>query len=128
MTEDSKPRPPKDRPWRWLMAPALAAIYPVLSLYSDAVREANEADVVICGIVIVAAAILVALLFRFVFSGAPRASLAAVVFVIWCFAFSGYVRVGRVIIESVSATPYRDYFLYTFWILLIFPALYLVWR
>jgi hypothetical protein len=71
---------------------------------------------------------LIALLFRLVFSSAPRASLAAVVFVVWCFSFSGYVRVGRVIIESASATPYRDYFLYTFWTLLIFPALYLVWR
>jgi hypothetical protein len=128
MTDDSKPQPTKDRPWRWLMAPALAALYPVLSLYSDSVRDANMPDVVICGIVIAAVAILVALLFRFVFAGAPRASLAAVVFVIWCFGFSGYVRLGRVMIESVSATPYRDYFLYAFWILLIFPALYLVWR
>jgi hypothetical protein len=129
MTEDSKPQLSKqDRLWRWLMAPALAAIYPVVSLYSDAVREANEPDVVICGIVIVVAAILVALLFRFVFSGAPRASLAAIVFVIWCFAFSSYVRAGRVVIESVSATEYRDYFLYTVWILLISPALYLVSR
>jgi hypothetical protein len=128
MTEDSKLQPSKDRPWRWLMAPALAATYPVLSLYADAVSEANVRDVLISGIVIVAAAIVVALLFRFIFSGAPRASLAAVLFVIWCFAFSGYIRIGRYAIESVSATTYRDYFLYVFWLLLIFPALFLLWR
>lgn len=128
MTEDSKPEQSKDRPWRWLMAPALAAAYPLLSLYSDYVLEANEPDVVVCGIVVVAAAILVALLFRFVFSGAPRASLAAVVFVVWCFAFSGYMRVGRCVIESVCATPYQDYCLYAFWVFLIFPVLYLLWR
>ena len=128
MTTDSESQPPKDRPWRWLMAPALAAIYPAVSLYAVDVREANVHDAAICGIVIAAAAIVIAYLLRFVFSSAPRASLAAVLLVVWTFAFSGYVRVGRYIIESICVTPNRDYYLYAFWIVLIFPALFLLWR
>jgi hypothetical protein len=128
VTADFKPQSSKDRPWRWLMAPALAALYPVLFQYADSVSDANVRDMVTSGFVVVAAAILVALLFRFVFDGAPRAGIAAFVFVVWCFAFSSFVRVGRYIVESICVTPYRDYYIYTFWILLIFPALYLVGR
>src|SRR5690242_7397251 len=128
MNEASNSTPTKDRPWRWLIAPALAALYPVVSLYADAVSEANVHDVLLSGAVLVAAAIIVALLFRLVFTGTPRASLAAVVFVIWCFAFSGYVRIGRYVIESIGSTPYRDYYLYGFWIFLIFPAMFFLWR
>ena len=128
MTADLKPQSSKESPWRWLMAPALAALYPVLFQFTDSVADANVRDVAMSAIVVVAAAIVAALLFRFVFSGAPRAGIAAFVFVVWCFAFSSFVRVGRYIIESICITPYRDYFIYTFWILLIFPALFLVWR
>ncbi len=128
MTADSNSPQPIDRPWRWLMAPALVAIYPVLSLYAESAREANARDVVTCGIAVLAVAIVVACLFRLVFSGAPRASLAAVLFVVWTFAFSGYVRVGRYIIELICVTPNRDYYLYAFWLLLLFPSLFLVWR
>ena len=110
------------------MAPVLAALYPVLSLYTESAPEANMHDAVACGIVIVAGAIVVAYLFRSVFSGTTRASLAAVLFIVWTFAFSTYVRVGRYIIESVCVTPNRDYYLYTFWILLLFPALFLLRR
>jgi hypothetical protein len=128
ITAVANPQLPTARPWRWLMAPALAALYPVLSVYADYVREANERDVVICGIVVVAAAILVGYLFRFVYPSAPRASLAAVVFVIWSFAFSGYIRIGRRATEPVCSTAYCDYILYVVWILLIFLALFLLWR
>ncbi len=110
------------------MAPVLAALYPVLFQFTESVADANVRDVLISGCVVVAAAVLLALLFRLVFSGAPRAGIAAFVFVVWCFAFSSYVRVGRFVIESIITTPYRDYYIYIFWILLILPALFLVWR
>ena len=52
---------------RWLVAPLLAAIYPVLSLYTQTLRDANVRDAVVCGIFIVLPALAVAFLFRLVF-------------------------------------------------------------
>ena len=122
------PQPQLDRHWGWLIAPALAAIYPTLALFAGSVREATWPDVVICGVVIVAATIAVAYLLRIVYSGIMCASVAAVVLVVWCFAFSSYMRVGRFIIEPIGVSKYNDYILYGFWMLLIFPLMILLWR
>ncbi len=59
-------------------------------------------DAAICGFVVLVAAIVLAFLLRFVFSGAKRASFAAVVIVVWCFAFGASCELAGDIIESIS--------------------------
>src|SRR5947209_7096026 len=99
MVENSELKPPLFHRWSWLYAPALAAIYPVLYMYAASMREVEPSDAAICGLVVLFAAIALASLLRFVFSSAKRASFAAVVIVVWCFTFAGYLRIGRMAIE-----------------------------
>jgi len=106
------------------MAPVLAAIYPVLCLYSETAHEANGRDAVICGIVVVIAAIAITFLFRLVSSGPPRASLAAVAFVVWTFTCQSYLRIGRYALGTKSLSPWSDYVLYLLWLLLLFLVLF----
>src|SRR2546426_10355338 len=115
MNENSELKPPLFRRWSWLYAPALAAIYPVLYVYAASMPEADLSDAAICGFVVLFAAIVLTYLLRLVFSGAKRASFAAVVIVVWCFTFGGYLRIGRVAIEAMSSSPLNDYVLMLLW-------------
>ena len=130
MVKHSESKPPLR--FSWLYAPVLAAIYPVLRLYADSVREANPGDAAICGVVAVVAAITLAYLLRLVYSDAKRAGLAAVVIIVWCFTFSGYVRFGRMGTEmassSSSSSPLNDLFLILVWLMLLFVALWFLFR
>jgi hypothetical protein len=128
MIPDTTSKRPIERPWRWLMAPALAAAYPVLFLYAEFARETNELDALICLIVVVAAAIGATLLLRIASAGPPRASLAVVVFVVWSFAFSSYMRMGRYLLEIRRLSPWNDFVLYLLWMLLLFLTLFFVLR
>jgi hypothetical protein len=113
---------------RWLIAPLLAALYPALSLYSQTIRDANIRDAAICAVVIMFGAIAVAFLFRFVFGNSNRASIAAVAFIAWCFAFSPFLRGGKVLTDAIHPSPYNDYILFFLWVCIIFPLLFLWWR
>src|SRR5262245_56369295 len=114
--------------WSWLLAPALAAIYPVLYMYAASIPEANPADAAICGVVVVLAAIALAFMLRLVYPGAKLASCAAVVILIWCFAFSGYMRIGRMTIETVTKSAINDYVLMSVWVAVLLIALALLLR
>ena len=111
MFADPKLKPSIGRSWGWLTAPVLASIFPVLVLYFQSIEETNLSDALIAGIILMAVAIAVAYLFRLIFSGAPRASLAAVVFVVWAFSYSGYMRAGRLILEAMTVSPLKRLFL-----------------
>jgi hypothetical protein len=128
MTEHSETAPPLFLRWSWLYAPALAAIYPVLHTYADSMPESDPRDAVICGVVLLIAAITLACLLQLVFSGAKRASFAAVVIIGWCFTFVGYLRVGRIAIETLSKSALNDYLLMLFWLMLLLLALLLLSR
>src|SRR5262249_49589905 len=104
MDKTSESRPSLFFRFSWLYAPTLAAIYPVLRLYAGSVPEAGAGDAAICGVITIIAAISLAYLLRLVYPSAKRAGFAAVVIVVWCFTFSGYVRLGRMTIETVLSS------------------------
>jgi hypothetical protein len=112
--------------WSWLLAPAFAAIYPVLYMYAASIPEANPTDAAICGAVVVIAAIALAYVLRLAYPGAKRASFAAVVILAWCFSYSGYMRIGRIAIETVSKSPLNDYVLMSVWVAVLFILLSLL--
>jgi hypothetical protein len=134
MAAHSESKQPLFFRFSWLYAPVLAAIFPVLQLYANSVREADPADAAICGVIVVGAAVTLAYLLRFVYSDAKRAGFAAVVVIVWCFTFSGYVRLGRMATEaassssSSSSSPLIDLVLMLFWLVLLFSALWLLFR
>ena len=128
MTEHSETAQPLFFRWNWLYAPALAAIYPVLYTYADSVPDANPRDATICGVVIVLAATALTCLLRLVYSSAKRASFAAVIIIVWCFTFVGYLRVGRMAIEKLSKSSFNDYVLIIVWLMFLFATLLLLLR
>jgi hypothetical protein len=128
MTENSETIPPIYLRWSWLYAPALAAIYPVLSTYAESMPEANSSVAVTCGIVILVAAIGLTCLLRLVFSSAKRASFVAVVIIAWCFTFAGYMRIGRMAIEPLSKSSLNEYALMLIWLMLLIVVLVLLFR
>src|SRR5262245_30825622 len=133
MDKNSESKPALFWRYSWLYAPVLAAIYPVLQLYANSAPEADPGDAAICGVVAVAAAITLTYLIRLVCSNDKRAGFAAVVIIVWSFAFSSYVRLGRMATEmalSKTSTPsmLNDLVLILFWLILLFVALWLLLR
>src|SRR4051794_30346304 len=82
----------------WI-APSLAAVYPVLSVYRESTLDIKFADAAVCGIVLFTAALATTYLMGFIFSDIRRASLAAVVCVAWTFTYARYVRFGKLVLE-----------------------------
>jgi hypothetical protein len=119
MLEDSKNISTMARRTRWWLAPALVGIYPVLSLYFQYIDEASFAQALVCGLIVVAASVLLAFLLRLIFPDVVRASLAAVSFLTWSFTFSSYMRMGRLTLGQVWLSPVRDYFLIAVWVVLL---------
>src|SRR5215212_652610 len=134
MLENSESRPSLYLKFSWLFAPVLAAIYPVLRTYADSVREASPGDAAICGVIAALAAITLAYLLRLIYSDAKRAGFAAVVLIVWCFTFSGYLRFGRMATEvtssSSSATnsPVVDLILTLVWLMLLLVILWFLFK
>jgi hypothetical protein len=119
MLEDSQKVSTKARRTRWWLAPALVGTYPVLSLYFQSIDEASFAQALVCGLIVVAASVSLAFLFRLIFPDVVRASLAAVSFLTWSFTFSSYMRMGRLTLGQVWVSPLRDYFLLAIWVVLL---------
>lgn len=107
------------RRWGWLVAPVLAAIFPVLSLYAEAADEANPSDLVISGLVVALGAVAAATLFRWWFQNSSRASLATITFVVWFFSYAAYMRFGRYVMETIAVSHLTDYFLLAVYLLLL---------
>lgn len=134
MAKHSESKPPLALPFSWLYAPVLAAVYPILQLYTHSDREADPGDAVICGAVAVIAAITLAYLLRLVYSSPKRAGFAAVVLIVWCFTYSSYLRIGRMATEvtssSSSATnsPVIDLVLTLIWLMLLLAALWFLFK
>ena len=134
MNKHSESKPPLALGFSWLYAPVLAAIYPVLQLYAVSAREVDPSDAAICGLIAAVAAISLAYLLRLVYSDAKRAGCAAVVLVVWCFTFSGYLQLGRIAAEaalsisSSMSSPIIDLILTLIWLVLLFVALWFLYR
>ena len=114
--------------WSWLLAPLLAAIYPVLYTYANSVEEARLADAAICATISLLSALALAFLLRLIYPNAKVAGLAAVVIVAWFFTYSGYMRLGRRVVEAVSSSPLKDYLLLGLWCLLVLVVLAVFWK
>ena len=128
MTEEPATQRSLARRSEWLLAPVLAAIHPVLSLYAESIAEANVRDVIICAAVVIIASVALAYALRVAFGSAIRASLAAVVVVAWTFMFGGYLRVGRIVVQSISSSPALEYALPVIWLAVLLACLYLLYR
>jgi hypothetical protein len=126
MVDNSAPNTPIGYRTRWWLAPALAGIYPVISLYFESLDEAKLIHAIICGAVVSSTAVALAYLFRFIFSDTVRASLAAVAFLAWSFTFSGYMRAGRFTLVTLS--PLRDYLLMALWLVVLLIVLGVLYR
>src|SRR5262245_46922424 len=116
MDANSNSNSPTYRYWNWLIAPALAAIYPVIYTFASSIPDVNLRDALVCGAVIVLASFALTASLCFAFAGAKRAGLAAVLVIVWCFTYSGYMRIGRMAIDSVSSSPLKDYVLMCLWV------------
>ena len=90
----------------WLLAPLLAACYPVLSLFVENIDEALWGDVVVCLIAVMVLAALLAFAFRVFFSCKHRASIASALFVFWFFAYSAFLYVGNQIFSFANISNF----------------------
>src|SRR4051794_5012457 len=104
MVESPHLKTPTRERFFWL-APALVGIYPALAVYLESVKDSSVINAVTCGLVLMVAAMSLAYVFRMVFSDGTRASLGAVVFVVWAFGYSGYLRAGRLLLERLTLSP-----------------------
>src|SRR5689334_13286457 len=94
----------------WWLAPALAGVYSPLAVFTKSTGDANLFHFAGCSIAVVVIAIVLAHLLRAVFADATRASLAAVVLLVWVFSYASYVRLGKLFLDRITLSPLRDYF------------------
>ena len=114
--------------WSWLFAPLLVAVYPVLYTYANSIEEARFGDAAACGAVSLVSALALTFLLRLFYSSAKLAGLAATVIMVWMFTYSGYMRLGRRVVEAFSSSPLKDYLIFGLWCLALLFALLAIWK
>jgi len=114
--------------WTWLLAPALAGVYPVLSLYVQNLQEATLGEAISCGVVMVVIAIGLALGLKCFLPTVKRASVAAVWILAWSFLFVEYLDVAQKLMGKPFGNGTNDILLGAAWgVILVCPLVLLKW-
>jgi len=95
MNESRDSVSPQRHGWTWLLAPALAGLYPALSLYVQNLQEVTPSEAISCGVFLVLVAVGVALGLKYFLPTVERASIATVWIFASSFLFSEYLDVAR---------------------------------
>lgn len=112
----------------WLVAPVFTALFPVVSVYSASLDEANISDVVLSGIAVSIGAIVIAVVLCWFCHSTTRAGLAAVFIIVCFFSFAIYMRFGRFLCELIGSSPWNDYLLLLVWLPSVLATLYCIFR